>query len=91
MTGLIWTLDHIREELDWVMQYGKAQILSLPKQVCPNYIDLFSPEECYNDECDHFDGWEYGWYCWCGDGYREETWEKCVKELEAHMWMGLHK
>lgn len=65
----IWTQDHIREELDWVRQYGKSRILGFR----------------------HDGTWNYGWACWCGDGYKESSWEKSVFELEVHMWSGFHK
>jgi len=90
---LNWTLDHVREELDWIMQYGKARVEALPRVLCPSYIDLFPPTACEFGTCGHNDaqGWDYGWFCWCGDGYRQNSWEKCMKELEIHMWGGLHK
>lgn len=89
-----WTKYGIKDELDYIRQWGKSEVRAYPSMTHKDPWDAqTNPDSpCGWGICDcKPESYLWIWDCWCSEGQGEESWEKAMEELEWHMWGGCHK
>lgn len=91
MTSDEWDSTAINLELEYIEQWGKAEISGVSVRACQN-MPKKPTSKCYFGPCGcETVGWGYYWTCWCDDGWLENTWVDAMEQLEIHMLRGYHK